>query len=221
MRNRKIKLYLALDIKGGRVVWGYRGERESYESINKHSVAVSTSSPTGVLKELKPKRVYVADLDAISGKGSFDVSTLAPLVGELIVDRGYKKKGDAEADLSKFIPVLGSETYDLRNVFDGVFVSLDFKNRFLGGLSLREALEILNSYRLRGVIVLDISRVGTGKLNIELVEKVASLLTNPIYVGGGISDLSDIERLEEMGVEGAILATAIHRGKIPPDVLRW
>ena len=216
-----LKLYLAVDIKGGEVVWGCRGEREKYESIDKHSIVVNTSSPAGVLKELKPKRVYVADLDAISGKGgAFDVSTLAPLVDELIVDRGYRKREEAEADLSKFIPVLGSETYDLKNVFDGVFVSLDFKNRFLGGLSLHKALEILNSYRLRGVIVLDISRVGTGKLNLELVGKVADLSTNPIYVGGGISGLSDIERLEDMGVEGAILATAIHRGKIPPDVLR-
>jgi len=215
-----LKLYLAVDIKGGEVVWGCRGEREKYESIDKHSVVVNTSSPTGVLKELKPKRVYVADLDAISGRGAFDVEILTPLVDELIADRGYRKREEAEKDVSKFVPVLGSETYDLRNVFDGVFVSLDFRGRFLGGLSLREALEILNSYRLRGVIVLDIGRVGTGKLNFELVERIADLSNNAVYAGGGISDLSDIEKLEETGVEGAILATAVHRGKIPPDVLR-
>ncbi|RUM35095.1 MAG: HisA/HisF family protein [Archaeoglobus sp.] len=215
-----MKVYLAMDVKEGRVVWGHEGRRELYESIDRKSLLVNSSHPLEVVRKLKPKRVYLADLDAIEGKGQFNFWQLVPFVDELIIDRGYRNREKAEEDLKEnVIPVLGTETYNLKNVFDGVFVSLDFRKRLLGGVDLFNAVEILNSFRLKGVIVLDISRVGTGKINFELISTVIDISSNPVYAGGGIGSMQDLQKLEDMGVKGAILATAVHRKKIPVCVL--
>ncbi len=216
-----MELYLAMDLKGGKVVWGYKGEREHYECIEKHSLVVNSSAPAEVLKTLRPRRVYIADLDAIEGRGRNEID-LPEFVEIAAVDRGYKSRDQALKDTGgKVLPVLGSETYSLREVFDGVFVSLDFKGRLLGSeRNLKKALEVLNSFRLKGVIVLDISRVGTSNLNFELVEEVLECSSNPVYAGGGVRDVKDLERLEEMGVKGAIVATAIHRKAIPVSFLK-
>jgi len=219
-----MKVYLAIDLKDGAVVWGCRGERDRYEEIDKHSDVVSTSQPLAFLSELSPKRAYVADLNAIAGDRERNLEPVRAIAEkvETIVDRGYRNRADVERDpvCLKAKPVLGTETYCLGEVFDGVFVSLDF---FFGDVSfqnLKEKLEWLNSFDLEGVIVLDISRVGTGKLNLDLVEKVLELSGNPVYVGGGVSGVDDLEILKSLGVSGAIVATAFHRGRISLDVLR-
>ncbi len=214
-----MELYFAVDIKDGKVVWGCGGEREKYEEISKHSF-VKSSIPLEVLKEIKPKRVYIADLNAIEGKGKNDLSFLnEKYIKIAAVDRGYKNKRDIKKD-GKIIPVLGSETYDLREVVDDVFVSLDFKNGFLSDINLATAIEILNSYNLRGVIVLDIKRVGKLSLNYSLIKEILDVSTNPVYAAGGIKCVEDLEKLNEMGVKGAILATAIHKRRIPLHLIR-
>ncbi len=220
-----MKVYLAMDIKDGKVVWGYRGEREKYEEIEKHSEVVSSSLPELVVSELSPKRVYVADLNAIGGdreKNLNEVFRVAERVKEVIVDRGYANRCDVLRETSLLPknckPILGTETYDVREAFDGVLVSLDF---FAGkGPEVERTLEWLNSFELEGVIVLDVSKVGTGELNLGLIGKVLDKSENPVYVGGGVSGVEDLELLGSAGVDGVIVATAVHRKKIPLEVLR-
>ncbi len=235
-----MELYLAMDVKRGRVVWGCGGNREKYESIEKHSF-VSSPIPEKVLEEIKPKRIYVADLDAIEKIGKNDLKFLK-LVKKAIVDRGFTCREEVvefqkeikeiievngieagiktEINRKKVLPVLGSETYDLRGVLDGTFVSLDFKGKFLCDLELKEAIELLNTYELEGVIVLDMSSVGKERVNYELISYVLSSSSNPVYAAGGIRGMDDLEKLEEMGVKGAILATAVHKKRIPLKLIR-
>ena len=56
-----------LDLFNGSAVHAVRGEREKYQPIGAKSRVVETSDPISILDELKPKEVYVADLDRITG----------------------------------------------------------------------------------------------------------------------------------------------------------
>ncbi|AEA47617.1 HisA/HisF family protein [Archaeoglobus veneficus] len=219
-----MKVYFVMDILNGEVVRAVRGERQNYRPVHLTSRVVTSSDPLEVVSTLNPKRVYVADLDAIMGRGSNvnTITSMIPLCEELIADCGFRSVEDT-VDLP-FTPVLGSETFDLRKIEDGFYVSLDVRDGLMDASNsfnnVEEAVEWLNSFRLKGVIVLSIGNVGTLFPNFRLVEKVVGLSTNPVLAGGGIRSVEDIERAEKMGCDGVLIATAVHEGLIPPDVLR-
>ncbi len=212
-----------MDILNEEVVRAIRGERSEYRPVHLTSAVVKNSNPLDVFDALKPKNVYIADLDAITGKGNnFDVIEKLAKKCELIADCGFKSIEEVK-ELS-FTPVLGSETFDLRQVEDEHYVSLDVRDGFLDAsnsfASVDEAVEWLNSFRLRGVIVLSLRRVGTLCPDFELIERVVSISSNPVLVGGGISSIEDIEKLKAMGCHGILISTAVHSGLIPADVLK-
>jgi phosphoribosylformimino-5-aminoimidazole carboxamide ribotide isomerase len=41
-----------------------------------------------------------------------------------------------------------------------------------------------------------------------------------VLVGGGIKGMEDLEVLERIGISGALVATAVHSGKIPVHLIR-
>jgi phosphoribosylformimino-5-aminoimidazole carboxamide ribotide isomerase len=41
-----------------------------------------------------------------------------------------------------------------------------------------------------------------------------------VYVGGGVRDVNDLIRLREIGVSGALVASALHSGKIKVHELK-
>ena len=65
-----MEIIFAMDIRGGVVVKGYKGDRERYEPIERHSKICRTSDPLDVIDAIKPRRTYIADLDRILGTGS-------------------------------------------------------------------------------------------------------------------------------------------------------
>jgi phosphoribosylformimino-5-aminoimidazole carboxamide ribotide isomerase len=72
------------------------------------------------------------------------------------------------------------------------------------------------------VIVLDLARVGeaTGP-DVAMVTRVrASAPGTTLIAGGGIRDLADLVRLAEAGCDGALVATALHDGRIGAEDVR-
>ncbi|RLI89217.1 MAG: HisA/HisF family protein [Archaeoglobales archaeon] len=218
-----MKLYFVMDLLDGEVVGAVKGEREKYEPVHLTSKVVESSNPFQVFDVLRPKRLYVADLDAILGKGN-NFAVIEKLAGmcELIADCGFKSV--EEAKKVSFTPVLGSETFNLRKLEDGFYVSLDVRDEFLDAshsfASVDEAIEWLNSFRLKGVIVLSLRRVGTLQPDFELVERVVSASSNPVLAGGGIRNMEDVEKAKEIGCEGVLVATAVHKGLIPVEAIK-
>ena len=49
-----------------------------------------------------------------------------------------------------------------------------------------------------------------------MTELVAELPEAAIYAGGGVRDDEDLRALEAAGAAGALLATALHEGRITP-----
>ncbi len=217
-----MRVYFVVDIKNGLVVAAKKGERESYRPIN--SPIVPSSDPVSVINAVEPKYLYAADLDRITGVGDNTeiLENLSKHVSEMIADCGFKN--DEELKDLPFIPVVGTETFDITKLKTRCYVSLDFKERFLDASSKfkdwSEAVELLNSYDLYGIIVLPIHSVGTMKPEFELAEKVISISNHPVMLGGGISGLEDLNTAKEIGCSGVLVATAVHKGKIPLDIVR-
>lgn len=219
-----MKIFFVLDIKKGIVVHAERGEREKYKPIEEKSLVVKTSDPFSIVETLKPRFIYVADLDRISGDGDNlgIIEKLSGKVEELIADCGFREVEELEG--INFEPVLATETFDITKIDRKCYVSLDFFDNFLDTSQrfkdFEEAIEFLNTFELSGVIVLNVKRVGTMKVDFQLISKAVEISENPIFVGGGVGSLEDLRKLHEIDCKGALIATAIHRGRLPLHLIR-
>ena len=63
---------------------------------------------------------------------------------------------------------------------------------------------------------MSLSRVGSSAgPDFKLLHRLRNLAPeNKIYAAGGVRDHSDLERLNEMGISGALLSTALHQGRV-------
>ena len=73
----------------------------------------------------------------------------------------------------------------------------------------------LNETGIKNIIVTDIAKDGAmSGINAGLYEKLIKLTAMDITASGGVTSLSDIIRLKEIGVYGAILGRAMYTGNI-------
>ncbi len=71
------------------------------------------------------------------------------------------------------------------------------------------------------VIVLDLARVGSDEgVNTDFLKKVIAEVGVDVYVGGGVRDINDLIELRNLGVSGALIATALHTGIITIEQLK-
>jgi phosphoribosylformimino-5-aminoimidazole carboxamide ribotide isomerase len=222
-----MKIVPVMDIRGGQAVAGKSGQREEYAPLK--TVFADTSDPIEIASALPYPDLYVADLDGITG-GRPDLELIGVLAGRkhLLCDAGIRTVADLETlSAIPLDPVLGTETAGrevmeaaFRGLVPGAVVSLDIKDGAVLSDFLpanpEEALVELADLGAARLILLDISSVGTlgfGSLT-GLIEFARRRYPGmEIYVGGGIRK-EDLVALEEMGVHGALVGTALHRGEI-------
>ena len=224
-----MRCIFVLDILNGAVVHAVRGERSRYEPIAGFSQIVSTSEPLGILQELRPREVYVADLNLLTGRGDNlaaikKISTMA----RTMADTGISKAGDLDRLPASISAILGTETASLQLIEDAarecrVVVSIDMMKRKvlahdpeLAGQTPLQLLQRLNGLNLESVILLEMDKVGTSAgLDRQFLEEAAAASKHPLILGGGVKGEEDLQALQEMGFAGALLATAVHNGRIP------
>jgi phosphoribosylformimino-5-aminoimidazole carboxamide ribotide isomerase len=226
-------IIFAIDIRGGIVVKGYKGEREKYEPIERHSKICTTSDPLNVVDTVKPKKTYIADLDRIQGWGnnSLIIKRISARTKTLI-DVGIREvKEVREAEEIGETVIIGTETGTLdvirKTQSMRIAVSVDIRNDNvispdpeLAGNPL-EVIKKLNRYKMNEMILLNINTVGTKSgVNLDAVRQVLNVTGHRLIVAGGIQSLKEIDALEDLGVGGVILSTAIHEELIPVDVVR-
>ncbi len=145
--------------------------------------------------------------------------------GVTSIDRAQKL---FENNVSKLI--IGTETLQSKKfvtqaveIFGSnrVVVSLDLKgDKILVKLGFDGCLSpicLLKDFKAMGVsqvIVLDLARVGSGEgVNLDFLKKVIADVGVDVYVGGGVRDINDLVELRNLGVSGALIATALHTGQ--------
>jgi phosphoribosylformimino-5-aminoimidazole carboxamide ribotide isomerase len=231
-----LKVIPVIDLLNGSVVHAVRGQRSRYMPIE--SALCESADPVEVASAFKAlgfSELYVADLDAIIDC-TIDFPSIKRIFAEtglsLMVDAGVTSLDRAQKLLDSGAKklVVGTETLQSKNFIadavarfgaDRVVVSLDMWGASVmataGFDGSRDALELLGEFKLLGVgevIVLDLLRVGSGEgVNVEFLRQALKVGVD-IVVGGGVRDLADLIELKQLGVSGALVASALHSGKI-------
>ena len=207
-----------IDLMNKMAVHGKSGNRDEYKPLK--SVICNSANPIDVAmayKERGAETIYIADLNFIMGNGdNFEVIKEIDFVNK-IVDIGVKMREDLE-NIKKILnkndkAIVATETLEDIELLKekDIVVSLDFKNGELLNYSLDEILSHVREDT--PLIILDISSVGTQRgINVELIKYVLDKTNNPVYVGGGIKGMEDLEICYNLGVDGVLIATAIHKG---------
>lgn len=220
-----------------------RGKRKDYQPVQ--SILCKSVEPLEVAKTFRTlgfSELYVADLDAIIDC-SMNFQTLTHIAKEtglkLMVDAGVTAIERANQLLGSGVSklIIGTETLQKKS-FVGkavalfgssqVVVSLDLKGDKvlvkLGFDGCSDSMCLLRQFKEMGVsqvIVLDLERVGSGEgVKVDFLKKVITDVGVDVYVGGGVRDINDLVELRNLGVSGALIATALHTGKISIEELK-
>ncbi len=224
---------------------GLRGDRRHYRAVR--SGLVAGSDPVAVARalcrECDGKTVYVADLDALEGKGD-----QRAVIRELRDDLGAEPWVDAgvsdaqaaarllEAGAARVI--VGTETLTdidslraIRKVLPAaqLLVSVDMGDHGvlsrcseLSGRPPLAAIDLLAKEGVTEIILLALRHVGTGAgPDLETLRAARDAFPDlSLIAGGGVRAAEDLRALAEAGADGVLLATALHRGWITAAHIR-
>ena len=231
-----------LDLLGGRAVHARGGLRDRYAPVQSVAgVPTESGDPLRVahayLERLGVNELYVADLDAILGRAWQDalIAQLAGIGVPLWLDAGISSLSRAQQALflGAARVIVGLETLDSYAALDEICAAVG-GNRVAFSLDLRggeplvaggdiAASESPHAIAARAVragagalIVIDLARVGTGAgLDFELIASLRNAEPGVTLVaGGGVRDSKDLMQLAELGCDGALVATALHDGRL-------
>ena len=231
-----------LDIMNGQVVRGVAGDRANYAPIR--SALVDSSEPEIVARALiratSAEAIYIANLDMLRwGTSEFDVRILPEWNGTIFLDIGglSQEPPDARFRMIAAFEVgervaFVRETFQQHRTAKPPAFSVDLRNGSLIGAwaewglrSPKDAIALVDrvwEIGFRTVIVLDVARVGVGQgtgteaLCIAIRERYPAM---EIITGGGVRSWDDVNRLADCGIDGVLVASAIHDGtlKFPGD----
>lgn len=221
---KTMKIILAVDLLGGKVVHGAKGNRDTYRPLDWG--CASTADPDGYVEEIAPMYLYIADLDHITGTGDNDrhVLACARRVNTCWLDRGCRSPGEMLV-ADRVVNVIGTETAgrDLSR-YPGGILSLDCRDGSVipGGDDPVALLRAAAAWPFLGCIILNLGSVGTGNgiPPTDALDALRNAYEGPLFYGGGVAEMNDLRLLDMAGFDAAIIATALHRGAVPIDVIR-
>lgn len=234
-----------LDLRGGRAVHARGGTRAGYRPVA-GELGVG-DDPVALARGLRDRfgfrEVYVADLDAIEGGAAAlgVVREVASLGLAVTADVGPR---DAQAiaalrahDVARV--VAPTETLAGPAALAGLVRAAGAENLLLG-LDLREGVSIVApgagwpapdapgivaaavAEGITGVLILDLGRIGAGR-GVGTIGLAARLRREApgleVLVGGGVSGPDDVAAVRDAGLDGVLVASALHDGRIRPDDL--
>ncbi|MGR9053808.1 MAG: HisA/HisF-related TIM barrel protein [Gammaproteobacteria bacterium] len=223
-----MQLIPVIDLRQGKVVHARQGLRDLYKPV--HSRLCSGSDIDDVIQgflRLYPfETLYIADLDAIEGSGHHQT-----LIGHVMtrypditfwIDGGFEQLPEYYTGYANFVPVLASESLSeaylsrLDELHGHYVLSLDFAGETaLGPYHLFEK----SDYWPENVIVMTLNRVGSfsGPDFQKLEQFNRRHLNGKIIAAGGIRHKEDLLELRNLGIEGVLIASALHSGILTAD----
>ena len=236
-----MRIIPVIDILGSIVVRGVAGQRDQYRPVE--SCLTGSVKPLDVANAFRDtfglSTLYIADLDAIlKAEPNFGIYQELKDAGfDLLVDAGLRNMFDAEATLMTGATqvIAGLETWPslatlemlLQKVgSERVIFSLDLKS----GRPIRRFGDVLNDDPIeigctaiecgvQELIVLDLAAVGiaSGPTTLTICEGLRDFAPKlRLITGGGVRSIDDLATLNTVGVNGALVASALHDGSIQP-----
>ena len=225
-----LELLPAVDVAGGQavqLVQGRAGSGGKYGDPHKAAMA---------WQEAGAEWIHLVDLDAAFGRGH-NRELLRDIVGRLDVkvelSGGIRDDESLEAALATGCTRINIGTAALENPEwcariiaehgDRIAIGLDVRGTTLAargwtreGGDLLETLERLESEGCARYVVTDVQKDGTLKgPNLDLLRTVCERTDKPVVASGGVSSLDDLRAIADLvplGVEGAIMGTALYEG---------
>lgn len=226
----RLQLLPAVDVSGGRAVQLVQGVAGSERDFGDPLAAARRWQEAGA------SWVHLVDLDAAFGRGD-NVDLLAGIVAALDIDVELSGGIRDETSLRRALDSgcrrvnLGTAALEdprwcsrvIADHGDRIAIGLDVRGRRLAargwtrdGGDLDEVLDRLEADGCRRYVVTDVTKDGTLRgPNLALLREVCARTTAPVVASGGISNLDDLRELASLtaiGVEGAIVGTALYTG---------
>ncbi len=238
-----LQIIPVLDLLNGVVVRGVGGRRDEYRPVK--SVLASSAQPLDVAQAFRGRlnltTLYVADLDGILRQqpNGEVYRQLADDGFEFWIDAGVRSLSDANrllnAGAAKII--VGLETVPDGRLLAALVAELG-ASRIVFSLDLQAGRPLLGhsdwpdssplgiaqtvlSLGLTQLIVLDLASVGEqrGPSTLALCESIRRFAPEVrLITGGGVRNADDLRPLQAAGIDGVLLATALHNGAIGPAV---
>ncbi|MGR9087280.1 MAG: HisA/HisF-related TIM barrel protein [Gammaproteobacteria bacterium] len=225
-----MKIIPVIDLKDGVVVHARHGNRDQYRPI-RTPLCQSSDIHRVILAFLELHDFgdfYIADLNAISHQGNHDrlISEVTALYPEKVfwIDRGCRPKDLPETLPSNHLTVLGSESLleeDLKrqkSLRRDFVLSLDHSS---SGALGPQSLFTDPAYWPDTLIIMTLARVGSGR-GPDFDRLKAFRRGHPdkqLAAAGGIRNKQDLADLKTLGIEQALVASALHAGTITRDDL--
>lgn len=245
-----MRLIGVIDLLAGRAVHARGGIRERYAPVREVAgTVIDGGDPLALARAYVDRfglpELYAADLDAIMQEPPQDaiVASLASLGAPLWLDAGVTSAEGARhiLGLGATQAVVGLETLASFDALAAICTAVGgehvaFSLDLRGGAPVAPRLGItpaepthLLAARaadagVSAVIVIDLARVGTGTgLDVDLTARVRSAAPSLILLaGGGVRGPDDLTRLADAGCDGALVASALHDGRIDAaDIQRF
>jgi phosphoribosylformimino-5-aminoimidazole carboxamide ribotide isomerase len=217
-----------IDLKNGIVVHAKHGNRDDYAPLK--SALCKSSDIFDVIDAFWAlfhfPTMYIADLNAIKRQGHNSVLLNDVLIAfpniMFWIDGGYPLSNGDFQRLPNYRPVLGSESFHDGNIseikkFKGnCILSLDYSAAGKMG-----ALTLFSNQDLwpENIIIMNLPNVGSNLgPNLDCLSAYRQHYPQQNFIAaGGIRDSQDLKLLSQMGINQALVATALHTGKISPD----
>jgi len=234
-----------IDLGGGRAVHARAGRRDLYQPVERAAGADIAGDAVALARayvdRLGITEIYAADLDALAGRIPQDalVARIAATGTPLLLDAAVTSSDRARSALALGAArvVVALETLDsfesLRRICgevgsDRVAFSLDLRGghpvvlpsgRIQSQESPRDIAARARDSGAGALIVIDLARVGTNSgLDLALLADLRAAANGlDLLAGGGVRGAEDLARLAAVGCDGALVATALHDGRISRD----
>ena len=239
-----MRIIPVIDLKAGHVVRGIGGQREKYRPIRSCLVDSSLPIDVAVAirEAFGFEEFYLADLDAIEGAApALDIySELIAEGTRLLIDAGPANRRCAE-QLAEFADqhthamqiVIGLESVSQPELLpelaaivgaERAVFSLDLyegrprtESGVWANVDLLEVVQQAIDAGFRRLIVLDLGDVGkrSGTSTLPLCRAIRAAHSGlELIAGGGVRDATDLDRLAQAGCNGALVASALHDGRL-------
>lgn len=227
-----MKLYPAIDLRGGQAVRLYQGDYDQMTVYNPDPVAQAKAFAAAGAEYL-----HVVDLDGAKDGLAVNFSTIQSITaaGDLFVEvgGGIRDQQRIEDYLALGVGrcILGTvavRDFDFtarmaRTYGDKIVVGVDMKDGYVAVSGWKEltpepGLDFCRRCADAGVkslIVTDISRDGTLQgTNMQLYRDLLTIPGVEITASGGIARMEELDELQAMGCHAAILGKSIYTGAI-------
>ena len=231
-----MKIFPAIDIINGECVRLTKGLAENKTIYDKSPVEMAK-----IYQDKGFETIHVVDLDATLGKGNNN-KTLDLIRKNININievaGGIRDKTAIQNKINQGFDIIVIGTFAIKgidevskfenDILDKISVAIDLKDNKIASHGWQQTstdtfdsiINIYNQLPIHSFFVTDVANDGMlSGLNFSTFESIQKLTEKKITIGGGVKDLSDVEKGNKNGFDHMVIGKAIYENKFSLDEL--